>query len=279
MKKIIFLSSVAIVSLLSKEIEVGSGTFNIKGGFIGLDFSKKVDIKSVSIVEKHKNIFGSSFFYKYDLNYYRSKDLTTAQKTISGITPIRVAPIKYKYEAVDFNLVLGKDLVYNNNSFVGSGILLGISIPYIDSGSSSSSNNNSNILKALKKSKTKMLTYKIGFNLNGKYEFNKYFSFFVSGSYAYQTAYVKNSYANVDTSANGIYNDFDVNFRFTPFSYKKKVWFFTLNPKFYVSAGFKHSYWKLKNLAIDVTGNNLTFNKTDFTSDINVAYLGVGYDF
>ena len=233
MKKIIFLSSILVISLFSSEFEFGNGKINIKGGFIGLDFSKKVDIKSYSLVEKHKNIFGSSFFYKYNLSYYQSKNLITAQKTISGITPITIAPIKYKYEAVDFNLVLGKDLVTKNHSFISSGVLLGISIPYIDSGSSSSSNNNSTIVKVLKKSKTKMLTYKIGLNLNGKYEFNKYFSFFVSGSYAYQTGYVKNSYVNVDTSANGVYNDFNINFRFTPFSYKKKVLIITSITKFF----------------------------------------------
>jgi hypothetical protein len=123
------------------------------------------------------------------------------------------------------------------------------------------------------------MTYKLGISVVSSFHFNDYFKSFISGSYAYQTGYVKNDYADVDTSVNGIYSDFELNFRFTPFFYKKKIWVFTLSPQLYFTVGYKYSKWIVKDLAIDISGNNLKFSKSDLEMSTNLGYIGVGYSF
>jgi len=267
-KGIIFLASL----LLASEFQFGSGTFYLKGGFSGLDEEKSTDIKSYSLVENYKKI--SSFYLHYEITWYSSKTLTSAQKTIQTYTNLiptttTIPAIDYEYKGLDVNFVLGKDI---NN--LGIGILLGLSIPYIDT--KSSSNTSSTILK---KSKTKIKTFKIGPSLNGFYQFNQYISAFVNFAYAYQTGKVKNDYLDIDTSIDGSFTQADFNFRFTPFQTKTKIGFLTLNPKLYFTAGYKYNYWIVKDVSIDISGNNIPIPKSDLEFKTSIVYLGIGYSF
>jgi len=131
----------------------------------------------------------------------------------------------------------------------------------------------------MKKSKTKILTYKLGMSLLSKISLNKYFKCFISGSYAYQTGYIKNDYANVDSNSEGNFKAFEAGLRFTPFSYKKKIGMITLTPKLYFTLGYRYSYWKLKDIAIDITGNNILFGKNSLEIKTSIGYVGVGYSF
>ena len=81
MKKI-GLSLIVFSALLSAaEIEYGSGTFNMNGGFLGLTGSIETDIDTFSLVERHSNIAGSDVFYSYDLTWLDSRTLKQAQHT------------------------------------------------------------------------------------------------------------------------------------------------------------------------------------------------------
>ncbi|NPA10952.1 MAG: hypothetical protein GXO62_01760, partial [Epsilonproteobacteria bacterium] len=61
--------------------------------------------------------------------------------------------------------------------------------------------------------------------------------------------------------------------------YKKKIWIITFSPKLYFTAGYRYSKWIVKDLAIDITGNDIEFSKSDLEMSTSIGYLGVGYSF
>jgi hypothetical protein len=285
MKKIIF-PVLVLSAAFGGEFDFGKGNFHIKGGFLGLNSEKSTEISSYTISQQHKNIFSSKWFYKYNITWYESNEIKNAQNNVNvysnNLPYTLTTPVTdYSYEGLDVNVILGRDLVKTDNIVLGLGGLIGISLPWIESKKDDSNNDDtsSTILNNLKKSKTKIMTYKLGISAVSSFQFNDYFKSFISGSYAYQTGYVKNDYADVDTSVNGIYSDFELNFRFTPFFYKKKIWVFTLSPQLYFTVGYKYSKWIVKDLAIDISGNNLKFSKSDLEMSTNLGYIGVGYSF
>jgi len=268
------------------EFDFGRGQFSLKGGFLGLNKEKTTSVISYSISQQHKNIFSTDFFYKYNISWYQSSEIKNAQQTVSVysnniLTALTTPVTDYKYEGLDANLILGRD-VYKNDNFIASiGVLGGISIPWIESKKDSGNDDttSSYILNSMKKSKTKILTYKLGMSLLSKINLNKYFKCFISGSYAYQTGYIKNDYANVDERINGSFSEIEANLRYIPFSFKKRIWFITFSPKFYITAGYKFSKWIINDLAIDISGNNLKFSKSDLEMGTSIGYVGFGYDF
>jgi hypothetical protein len=268
------------------EFDFGNGQFRLKGGFLGLNKEKTTSVISYSISQQHKNIFSTDFFYKYNISWYQSSEIKNAQQTVSVysnniLTALTTPVTDYKYEGLDVNLILGRD-VYKNDNFIASiGVLGGISIPWIESKKDSDNDDtiSSYILNAMKKSKTKIFTYKLGMSVITKMDLNKYFKCFISGSYAYQTGYIKNDYANVDERINGSFSEIEANLRYIPFSFTKRIWFITFSPKFYITAGYKFSKWIINDLAIDISGNNLKFSKSDLEMSISIGYLGFGYDF
>jgi len=288
MKKTALLCIAAVAVLSAAEFEFGHGTFKMKGGFLGLTSEKSADVTSYSLVEQHKNLFSTTWFYKYEITWYDSKDIVNSQKTISDYTLNGFAaselttPITdYDYEGLDVNIVVGKDVVKKDASHIGVGVLAGISLPYINTGKDSDDNDDttSAIFAAMKKSKTKIKTFKLGVNINAKHSFNKFVSVYANASYAYQTGNIKNDYADADYDVDGTFEQYEAALRFTPFSAKKKVLFFTLNPELYFTLGYRYSYWKLKDVAIDITGNGIDFDKTDLDMKTSVVYAGVGYSF
>lgn len=284
--------------------ETGIGTIKMSGGFLGLDASLKTDITTYSIKEQHAMLFGSkSWFYRYNLTWYDSKQMIAAQNTVNTYlsklptsfanhyfptTPInspiqlKTPSIDYRLQGLDVNLGLGKDLYHKSeNQYFGAFVMAGLSIPWINSKKDSRNNDSisNSAMNLMKASKTEISTYKIGLGVAGRVPLNKYFSLYGSATYAYQSGTIKNSYARADFNTNGIFQEYDIGIRFQPFSYDKKLGWLTLSPKLYGTLGYRYTKWTLKDINIDTTGVGVKFDKSDFSMNSSLYYLGLGYSF
>jgi len=286
----IALASLLCSSLSAGEIQYGNGTFEMKGGFIGLDQAISENINTYSMIEQHKNIASSTWYYKYNFTWYDSDNMIDTQNTINTYpngfaqNPVtKTTPsVDYRFQGLDLNVVLGKDISHTDeNNYIGAGILLGISIPWIDSKKSDNNNdaNSDSAMNAMKDSKTEMLTYKVGPSITARKSLNKYFSVYGSATYAYQTGTLKNDYAKTDINVDGIFQEYDFGIRFQPVSSDYEFGWLTISPRLYATLGYRYTSWDLNDIAIDVTGAGTTINKTDFNMNSSTAYVGVGYSF
>jgi len=291
-KNIIKIGLVSILcnSLYAGEVQYGHGTFEMNGGFIGLTQDITADINTYSMIEQHKNIASSTWYYKYNFTWYDSDDMIQAQDTINSYSngflqnPVtKTTPsIDYRLQGLDLNVVLGKDLFHEDeNNYFGAGILLGLSIPWIDSKKSDSNNDSTsdNAMNAMKDSKTKMLTYKIGPSITARKSLNKYFTVYGSATYAYQTGSFKNDYAKTDLNVDGIFQEYDFGIRFQPVSIDYEFGWLTISPRLYATLGYRYTSWDLNDIAMDVTGIRTTVNQIDFNMNSSITYVGIGYSF
>ncbi len=293
----------ATVIINASEVEFGKGTFKISGGFIGLNHTIKNDVTTYSMVEQHASIFKSSWFYKYNITWYDSEKLVAAQNTINtklsniptsvahqyfpgqssdSIVSMTTPSIDYRPQGLDINLGIGKDLYHKNeNDYLGIALMVGLSTPYIDSKKDSNNNDSlsNDAMNAMKKSKTKIYTYKIGLNTTGEAPLGNYFSLYGSATYAFQTGTMKNSYANSDLDVDGTFQEYDIGIKFQPLKYDKKIGWFTFSPRLYATLGYRYSQWTLDDVAIDITGIGANFDKTDFKMKSSIGYFGIGYSF
>jgi len=302
------LSLIALSALLTaSEFQYGSGTFNLNGGFTqGVSGSISDDIDTYSLVERHSNVAGSKFFYGYDAMWMDSKTLKQAQQDNNNLvgqtnnlmpssSPFTIPSMDYRVKGLDANIRVGYDVLHENeDNFLGLALLVGISIPWVDSTSSSdsSSDNNANFsleskgsslnLKNLfKDTKTSFMTYKIGSSISFQKSLNKKVSLYGIGSIAYQTGYIKNDYIDSEFSVNGTYQELNAGLYFTPFTEKYKLGFLTLSPRLYATLGYKYSKWDIDDVTVDVYNNSVKVEPLmmKFGMDSSVGYFGVGYSF
>lgn len=277
-------------SLYGGEIQTGTGTFEMSGGFMGLDQTIDTDISIYSMVEQHKNLFSSDWFYKYNFTWYDSDAMVQAQNTLNSYpggfmqnpTSVTTPSMDYRLQGLDLNLVLGNDFVHKDeNNYLGIGVMVGASIPWIDSKKSDSNNDalSDNTMNAMEKSKTEMLTYKIGPSITASSSLNKFFTLYASGTYAFQTGTFKNDYANTDLTVNGTFQEYDVGLKFQPVSEDYSLGWLTISPRLYATLGYRYTSWDLDDVNIDVTGQNTSFTQMDFNMNSSVAYFGLGYSF
>ncbi len=292
-KLVFFLSAIFYtLSLDASEFQYAKGTLDIKGGFIGLDSSLDADIDTYTITEKHKNIFSSNWYYHYDITWYDSEKMVNAQQSFnnasgtlfgSNYNPTGLIPaINYRLQGLDANVVLGRDLYHKDKrTFFGLGLAVGISLPWIDSEKDSSNNDDTSdtIMKLMKKSKTKMYTYKVGPSINASYAFSKYLMAYCNATVAYQSGSIKNDYIHADFNAEGIFQEYDAGIKLQPFAEDFKTGFITLSPRIYASFGWRYVSWKLEDVSLDVTGAGAPLPPSDFESSSSMGYLGIGYDF
>ena len=298
MKKFL-LGGCVVASLFASEIQFGKGNFGIDAKFLGLSSSKTENITSFSLVNEHNNIFSSSYFYSYKVAFFKSNRLTTSSNYLGSLINKLTSPsttksntnnttsntssttkeaksaflIYSKLRGVDLNFVLGKDFINTDDkdTYLGAGLLLGASFPYIKT--SSSSSNSSKKFEYLKKSKTKFYTYKLGLDIKGAKAINKIVSLYADGAYAIQRAKVKNTALNLDSSSNGHYMTFNAGIKFQAKTHTK-IWFMNLSPNVFATMGYRYDYWKVNNVKI----NSSTLN-TDIKMKISQVYAGIGYDF
>jgi len=290
----ILLLGLLVSSLNAGEVQTGKGTFEVEGGFIGLNKAITSDITTYSLIEQHKNIFKSKWFYKYNLTWYDSEDAVQAQNSINSSsdssplssttssTTLGVPSIDYRLQGLDINFVVGKDIVYKGeNDYVGVGCVLGLSIPWIDSKKDDDNDDDSSddAMDAMEKSKTELYTYKIGPSITARKTISKYFTIYGSGTYAYQTGTMKNDYADSDLSVNGIFQEYDFGIRFQPVSVDYKLGWLSISPRAYATVGYRYTSWDLSDINIDVTGTGTSITSSDFNMNSSIMYFGLGYSF
>ena len=302
------LSLIAFSALLTAvEFQYGSGTFNLNGGFMqkGVSGTISADIDTFSLVERHSNIAGTDTFYSYDFMWMDSKTLKQAQQNYNNLvgqannfipdsSPLEIPTMEYRVKGLDVNFRAGYDVLHENeDNFLGLGVLVGISIPWIDSSSSAvpsgdmikllleNENSSLNLYDLFKKTKTSMMTYKIGPSVNFQKSLNKNLSIYGIGSIAYQTGYIENDYINSKFSVNGMFQELNAGLYFTPFTETYKWGWLTLSPRLYATLGYKYSKWDVDDINIDIYKNSMKIDSMSmkFGMDSSVGYLGVGYSF
>jgi hypothetical protein len=306
MKKITW-SLIALTMLSSaSEFQYGSGTFNMNGGFTKQGMSKTVgtDIDTFSIVNRHNNIAGTDAFYSYDFTWMDSKTLKQAQQNynsvvgrVNNIIPSdtwEIPSMDYRVKGLDINIKAGYDVIHENeDNFLGLGILVGMSVPWIDSSSSAVPDDAAldflldnqdaalNLYDLFEKTQTTLMTYKIGPTINFQKSLNKNISIYGTGSIAYQTGYIENDYINSKFSVNGSYQEYSAGLYFTPFTETYQWGWLSLSPRVYATLGYKYSKWDVDDITIDIFDKSKTFDPLimDFGMDSSVGYFGIGYSF
>jgi len=299
MKKIL-LSLLTISALLpASEFQYGSGTLNMNGGFLGLTETIGTDVTTYSLVERHSNLFSSDFFYGYDVTWYDSKRLKQAEHSYNGMVDtvnnplsnvtnsIKVPEIEHRLQGLDANVRIGYDVIHQDDSnFLGLGVLLGLSIPWIDSFPNNSIPTlNKSDDSYFEDSKTEMMTYKIGPTVSfQKTLISDKLSFYGTGSLAFQTASIENSYAKSKFTVNGTFQEYNVGLYYTPFTKDYDLGWFTLSPRLYATIGYKYTKWDLDEMIVDISGMELSSTilnplQTKFGMDSSIGYVGVGYSF
>ena len=217
-----------------------------------------------------------------------------ANSLLPTSSPFMIPTMDYRVKGLDANLRLGYDVLHKDeDNFLGLGLMVGISIPWVDSSNSSdSSNDNSNFslesensslnLKNLfQDTKTSIMTYKVGPSINLQKSLTENISLYGIGSIAYQTGYIKNDYIDSEYSVDGTYQELNVGLYFTPFTKSYKLGWITLNPRVYATLGYKYSKWDIDDVTVDVYNNSVKLEPLSmkFGMDSSVGYFGVGYSF
>ncbi len=271
--------------LYATELQIGTGTFQMNGGFIGLSEQIDTDISTYSILEQHSNFGSSNWFYAYSANWYDSDSMIQAQQDINAVlnlnpTPLTTPSIDYRLQGLDINMILGRDLAHTSeNDYVGLGLMLGISVPWIDSKKDESNDDSTSDIDILQSTKTSISTYKIGPCVKARKSLNDFFTVYWSGTYAYQTGSIKNDYLDSSLSVNGIFQEYDFGIRFQTLFSDYDLGLFTISPRLYATLGYRYTSWDINDVSIDVMGLNNTFSQGDFNMNSSVTYFGLAYTF
>ena len=290
MKKKLLLSVSLVLSLSAGEIQYGSGNFQMSGGVFGVNQELDIDLTTYSIIQNHQNILSSNVYYKYNFTWYDSKTITAVQDSLNSYsttatsfiptTTTYTPTMDYRMQGLDVNVVLGYDVYHKNeNNFLGLGIMIGVSTPWIDSKDSSSDDSDYPDDTLLKESKTEIITYKVGPSISLMQSFNKHLMIYASATYAYQTGSIKNSYMNSSFQADGTFQEYDIGLKLQPLSEEIEIGWFTLSPRLYFTAGYRYSDWQLDDIDTKALGVTLPTPSTDFNMNSSITYLGFGYTF
>ncbi|SFV64395.1 hypothetical protein MNB_SV-14-607 [hydrothermal vent metagenome] len=283
----------------ASEFEYGNGTFTMRGGFLGLDESIDTDVSTFSLVERHSNLFSSDFFYSYDLTWYDSKTLKQAQHTYNNSSSqfntmlglnnnenMKIPAIEHLVQGLDANVKFGYDILHKDkDNYFGIGLLVGVSIPWIDSSKDNNNQDDLGYKDYFKDTKTKINTYKIGSSINfQKSLISDKLSIYGIGSFAYQTGSIDNDYMDSELTVNGTFQEYNIGLYYTPFTQTYQWGWLKLSPRIYGTVGYKYSKWDVDDVAIDMSGAKLSSNtlnpmETKFSMETSVAYAGVGYSF
>jgi len=308
MRRIILLLMIISSLSLAIEIQYGSGTFSMKGGFLGLTGSIETDVKTFTVANRHNNLFDSNTFYGYDFTWYDSANMKQVQHTyndmattVNDFLPIssswEIPSMSHRLKGLDANVRLGYDILHKNeDNFLGLGLLLGLSVPWIDSSTDDdvkpsfgfirdNADNLETVNDYFKASKTTIMTYKFGPTINfQKTLIDDKLSIYGIASLAYQTGYIKNDYIKSKFAVNGTFQEVNVGLYFTPFTEKYELGWLTFSPRIYTVLGYKYSKWDVNELLINISGAEMSSKILDslgtkFGMDSSIGYLGIGYSF
>ncbi len=293
MKQILAISLITTTLLSSAELQWGHGTIDLKGGFLGLNKTISDDIDTYSLVENHKNFLNSKWFYSYDITVFDSKKMKQLQKnyntgasiandyikSLDGSNYITIPELEYRLAGADVGLSVGYDFLHESeNDYLGLGLYVGISAPYIKSNKSISKTISANLAVAeyFKKSKTDFLTYKIGVGVYGQKKLTDIISIYGNSVYAYQRANIENDYAKADFDVDGSYFEVGAGLKFKVLESDIGI----LSSKLYATVGWRYREWKVKDVSLNISGiSTISSPKSDMTFSTNVFTIGVGYSF
>ena len=294
MKRVVILSSIVATFVFSAELQWGHGTIDLKGGFIGLDQTISDDIDTYSLVEVHKNILNSNWFYSYDITLLDSKKIKQLQKNYNtgasaansvlnklGVKDsyITIPELEYRVAGADVGLALGYDILHKSKSdYLGVGLYTGLSVPYIKSSKSATKTVSANIdvAKYFKDSKTEFLTYKIGVGVYAQKSLNDMVSIYGNSAYAYQRANITNDYIKADFDVDGSYFEAGAGLKFHVIKADAGI----LSPRLYGTIGWKYRKWKVDDVALNISGiSALKTPKSDMEFSTNTFTVGIGYSF
>jgi len=291
MKKITILSILVVNFAFSSEFQWGHGTMELTGGFVGLNESISGDVDTYSLVEEHKNLLGTNFFYGYNLTYFDSKKMKQLQKEYNagassansfiqksgvGSKTIKIPEMEYRLQGIDAGITLGYDLLHNSeDNYLGLGLYAGLSVPYIDSSKSDSSSKVSDAINLYKASQTDISTYKIGAGIYAQKSLTPFLSIYSNAIYAYQSGNIKNDYAKSDFDTNGNYLEVGAGLKFSAIKADIGI----LSPRLYGTLGWRYRKWQVDDVSIDISGASLKAPKSDLQFSSNTFNLGFGYSF
>ncbi|HHD75985.1 MAG TPA: hypothetical protein ENK95_04055 [Campylobacterales bacterium] len=310
MKKMLLTLLILNITLTASEFQYGKGRFDLAGGFLGLEQSIGTDISTFTLANPHANLPLSHLFYSYDVTWMDSQQLQQAQQSYNNLASttnnffaintneyLKVPAMEHRVKGLDANLRFGYDILHQDeDNFLGLGVLVGLSIPWIDSSKDNDASpsfgfirdNSGNLLQTadyFKQSKTSIMTYKIGPSINFKKTLiSDKLSLYGIGSFAYQTGSIENDAIDSKLSVNGTFQEYNLGLYYTPFTEKYQWGWLTLSPRIYTTLGYKYSKWDVDNAIIDISGAKLSSDILDplgmkFSMESAIGYLGVGYSF
>jgi len=288
MKKVFAASLLLSQMLFSLDLDYGKGKFDFDFSLTGgMSMGMKIDIDMITLKESHFSLSENIFMYG-NLDYYHSKTLDNyssyfaqAASTPPGMAilyPLQLTPtpipLNYKMHGVDMNIGLGYDLIHQKDSYLSIGIGTGFSMPFIET--TDMIKDASNSYKALVKSETKIMTYKVLPSIHGAYAFFPGLRVAGSLQYGYQYGSVKNSYIQGDGDISGTNLSTDVKIDYAPFL-STPTW-----KALYLTAGYRYNDWKTDNMDVQVFNPAFSLNLSQtlamgFSSEF--FYFGVGYTF
>ena len=290
MKKIAILSILVANFAFSSEFQWGHGTMELTGGFVGLSETISGDVDTYSLVEEHKNLLGTNFFYGYKLTYFDSKKMKQLQKeynagassansfinkSSTGDKTIKIPEMEYRLQGIDAGVTLGYDLLHNSeDNYLGLGLYAGLSVPNIKNSTSDSSSKISDALDLYKASKTDISTYKVGAGIYAQRSLTPFLSLYSNVVYAYQTGNIKNDYAKSDFDTNGKYFEMGAGLKLNA-----KANMGILSPRVYGTIGWRYRKWQVDDVSIDLSGGTLKAPKSDMQFSSNTFNVGFGYSF
>ncbi len=277
------------------DIEFGKGNFSMEMAVLGFSGKMSTGVTTITLNETHKNLFSSRFFYNFDITYFRSdterKMLNLynryADTACSMCDYCPFPPCEYckefcsqcpigKYEVVgfDINIGVGYDLWKKGKNYIGAGIILGATFPWIKG--ERAIDYSQDFMNLMRDTKTDVMTYKLGPQLRGAIEVIPGLIIHGDTAFAIQKAWVKNDSFFIDTSAEGTFFTINVGADYTPFYWRKD---FLSN--FYLTAGFRYKRWLVKDVKIE----NMSVRRlimvpvSDLKMETSFGYIGAGYMF
>jgi len=217
-------------------------------------------------------------------------NLTNNTLTQTASSLINTKDLDFTVSGLDINIILGRDLYQKNkDEYVSIGLLFGLSAPIIDSDddsnddssddSSESSVNTLNNCFLLDKIKTNINSYKYGLNISARKILYNMFTLYGSVSYAYHYSSINNEYLHTEIKTNGIFTKYDFGLRFQPVDLTFDFKYITLNPKLFVTIGYRKTSLNIDDIKVNVVGFNIPSDKSYIHMNSSETYFGIGYKF
>ena len=283
--------------LSAAELRLGESSFDWKIDIAGfMQGGAEMDVNVLSLEHMHDSFGDSKWYYSYDIDLY-SSDFVDRMTTLAaypltyrfplvgsigdaaGEYTMLPVPSEYKIRGLDLNFALGYDLWKREGIVLSAGINTGFSMPVMKIRNLKKSAQMT--YKLLEKTDTKIKTWKLGPQLQANIPISRDLDFTSTLSFGLQTGSMENGWFRSSIDIDGSYQVWDLNLRYTPLHTRKDFGWITLEPKLYLSAGYRYKKWKMDEVKVDMVDilevSTTGMMKMEMTDSL--FYLGVGYDF